>query len=367
MIDDAIDDIPHATQTEFGLVELSTYAEVQNGVEEKVVTSDLLKDYVDERVVNSTESVRGIIEIATQAEVDNGTDDERVVTPEKLKKYVDDKISDIPDATESEKGISKIATQTEVDNGVNDTAFVTPKKLENRINNKVDRDYIVDKIGNASSSNDGLLTISNFNKLSGIEDGAEENVQSDWNQEDNLADDYIKNKPAVPSDPVQSDWNESDTGDLAYVKNKPSLAPSNAEKNVQSDWDETDNLSDAYIKNKPVGSSAADLARGGLARISFTDSYSNDVVVTKDVDNNAVFIASDNTGGSDPVQIMHDEAFELQALVPGDYKININEGEKIVTLSVSNSMDVETWTPSTYYTQSSTKNFITITKVVSPS
>jgi hypothetical protein len=32
-------------------------------------------------------------------------------------------------------------------------------------------------------------------KLDGIEDGAEVNVQSDWSQTDNLADDYIKNKP----------------------------------------------------------------------------------------------------------------------------------------------------------------------------
>ena len=38
----------------------------------------------------------------------------------------------------------------------------------------------------------------NTNKLSGIQAGAEVNVQSDWNEADNTADDYIKNKPIVP-------------------------------------------------------------------------------------------------------------------------------------------------------------------------
>ena len=36
-------------------------------------------------------------------------------------------------------------------------------------------------------------------KLSGIEAGAKKNVQSDWGQNDTTADDYIKNKPNIPS------------------------------------------------------------------------------------------------------------------------------------------------------------------------
>lgn len=35
-------------------------------------------------------------------------------------------------------------------------------------------------------------------KLSGVEAGAEKNVQSDWEQTDTTADDYIKNKPVIP-------------------------------------------------------------------------------------------------------------------------------------------------------------------------
>lgn len=36
-------------------------------------------------------------------------------------------------------------------------------------------------------------------KLDGIASGAEVNVQSDWSQSDNTADDYIKNKPTIPT------------------------------------------------------------------------------------------------------------------------------------------------------------------------
>lgn len=72
-------------------------------------------------------------------------------------------------------------------------------------------------------------------------------VQSDWNQSDEEALDYIKNKPTIPSlsgyateeyvdehvsgkldasaytAPVQSDWNQNDDTQLDYIKNKPTI------------------------------------------------------------------------------------------------------------------------------------------------
>lgn len=47
----------------------------------------------------------------------------------------------------------------------------------------------------ATQSADGLMSSTDKAKLDGIEAGAEENVQSDWNQADATADDFIKNKP----------------------------------------------------------------------------------------------------------------------------------------------------------------------------
>lgn len=43
-------------------------------------------------------------------------------------------------------------------------------------------------------------------KLSGIESGAEVNVQADWNQSDNTKDDYINNKPSIPVISAHSDY-----------------------------------------------------------------------------------------------------------------------------------------------------------------
>lgn len=48
---------------------------------------------------------------------------------------------------------------------------------------------------------DNNFTTAEKNKLSGIEAGAEVNVQSDWNQTNSSADDYIKNKPTIPTPP----------------------------------------------------------------------------------------------------------------------------------------------------------------------
>jgi hypothetical protein len=43
------------------------------------------------------------------------------------------------------------------------------------------------------------ITAAHLTKLAGIADGAEVNVQADWNQATNTADDYIKNKPTIPA------------------------------------------------------------------------------------------------------------------------------------------------------------------------
>ncbi len=74
----------------------------------------------------------------------------------------------------------------------------------------------VDKVtGKQLSTEDFTSTLKS--KLEGIEAGAQANVQADWNQTDNTADDYIKNKPTLGNiagidyDPntlgVQTEWN----------------------------------------------------------------------------------------------------------------------------------------------------------------
>lgn len=52
-------------------------------------------------------------------------------------------------------------------------------------------------IAAASGSAAGSMSSAHYTKLEGIAAGAEVNVQSDWNQTNTSADDYIKNKPAI--------------------------------------------------------------------------------------------------------------------------------------------------------------------------
>ena len=75
-------------------------------------------------------------------------------------------------------------------------------------------------------------------------------VQSDWNQSNNQAVDYIKNKPSnivTDANYVHTDNNFSNND-----KDKLDGIASGAQVNVQSDWNQTDNQADDFIKNKPT-------------------------------------------------------------------------------------------------------------------
>lgn len=72
-------------------------------------------------------------------------------------------------------------------------------KIKNGLAEKVDK---VD--GKSLSTND--YTTSDKNKLSGIAEGAEANVQSDWNESTSTSDAFIKNKPtSLPADGGNAD------------------------------------------------------------------------------------------------------------------------------------------------------------------
>lgn len=59
--------------------------------------------------------------------------------------------------------------------------------------------------------------------MDAAEQGGGGAVQSDWNQSDDTADDYIKNKPTIPDAQIQSDWNQSDSTAKDFIKNKPTI------------------------------------------------------------------------------------------------------------------------------------------------
>jgi hypothetical protein len=63
---------------------------------------------------------------------------------------------------------------------------------------KLKNKFVAKETGKGLSTND--FTTALKNKLDGIASGAEVNVQSDWSQTTNTADDFIKNKPTKLSD-----------------------------------------------------------------------------------------------------------------------------------------------------------------------
>ena len=116
-------------------------------------------------------------------------------------------------------------------------------------------DYIKNKPQNLVQDPSYVHTDNNFtnadvSKLSGIAAGAEVNVQSDWSVTDTSSDAYIANKP---QNLVQdASYVHTDNNFTNSDKNKLDGIEAGAEANVQSDWNVSDNTSDAFIRNKPT-------------------------------------------------------------------------------------------------------------------
>lgn len=123
----------------------------------------------------------------------------------------------------------------------------------------------------ATTSNNGLMSSSDKSKLDGIASGAEVNVQSDWNQSTNTADDYIKNKPTIPS--KTSDL----TNDSGFITGMTILSYGS------STWQ---NFIDAYNASKVVycrASSSANPASGSQTRLAFM-AYVNNATTPTEVE-----------------------------------------------------------------------------------
>ena len=87
-----------------------------------------------------------------------------------------------------------------------------------RVASSSTRTELLNIIGNSSETDIGLMTPESFNKLKGIEEGAEVNVQADWSQTDTTKDDFIKNKPNLTKSAL--------SGKFEDLKTKPNLESS---------------------------------------------------------------------------------------------------------------------------------------------
>ena len=101
--------------------------------------------------------------------------------------------------------------------------------------------------------------------------------------------DSITVPPTNAEQNVQANWSESDNTSDAFIQNKPSLAPSNAEQNVQANWNESDSASDAFIQNKPT--------------IPVDTNTTYDLTV-QDSGDNAIIRLTDSSSANDDVTIV---------------------------------------------------------------
>ena len=166
----------------------------------------------------------------------------------------------------TEKNLSNL-----VINKVENQAVYEQMKIKNLINS--DELYFVagaDEV--ATETTDGLMSAEDKIKLDGIEEGAEVNVQSDWNITDTSSDAYIKNKPAALP---------------ANGGNASTVNGHTVETNVPANAVFTDTTYEKATQNKSGLMSASDKLK------------------LDDIDENANYIAVDsslNSNSTNPVQ-----------------------------------------------------------------
>lgn len=280
------------------------------------------------------------------------------------------------------------AEKTKLD-GIESGAEVNVQSDWSQTDNSAD-DYIKNKPQNLVQDASYVHTDNNYTdadkaKLTGIEAGAEVNVQSDWSQSDSSADDYIKNKPTIPSgnqlvpsatssdedkvltvdsngDPVwapsqggtqlQANWTETDVTDVTYIRNKPVIpsgnqlvpsatssdedkvltvdsngdpvwAPAQGGTQVQSDWTEDDSSEVSYIQHKPTTKPIQ--AGAGISVVEYADNIRISGTVDPQVQSD--WSENDNT---EPDYIKNKPG--VKQIVAGQ-NVTITEGAGQITIS----------------------------------
>ena len=127
----------------------------------------------------------------------------------------------------------------------------------------------------------GIVEIPNY------EQGAEPNVQSDWDQTNSSAKDFIKNKPTIPAAQIQSDWNQTNTEAKDFIKNKPTVFGASGENHksglvpdTPSTQGNTKFLREDGTWQVPSGGSGGGVT--GVKGASETNYRTGDVNITKE-------------------------------------------------------------------------------------
>ena len=124
---------------------------------------------------------------------------------------VSDSVANIPKANLNDWGVVKTATATLLAENYSYTKLTHMSGASEVVRNLAPMSL-------ASFTQRGLMSKDDKVKLAHIASGAEVNVQSDWNQTDTSADDYIKNKPTLADVAMSGSYSDlEDTPTLADV------------------------------------------------------------------------------------------------------------------------------------------------------
>ena len=283
----ALDSTDAAIRADFPVVNNATLTIKSNG------------DSIGVFTANANENV--IIDIPAQANVqsdwnqtDTTADDYIKHKPELFSGNYDDltnkpEIPTVPtdvSAFNNDAGYLTSYTEQQVITISNDTLFLTggsfvklPQGSDGDYNSLTNKPSIKDTVSNAiHDSIVNNISQQIHDSISNIQLGSD-NVQSDWNQDDVTADDYIKNKPELFSGNYEDLAGKPELfdGDYNSLTNKPSIKDTVSDAihdsivnnisqqihdsisniqigsdNVQSDWNQTDTTADDYIKHKPT-------------------------------------------------------------------------------------------------------------------
>lgn len=157
----------------------------------------------------------------------------------------------------------------------------------------------------ATQLRDGLMSALDKQKLDAIASGAEVNVQSDWSQSDNTKDDFIKNKPAIPTVPTDISAFNNDVGYITgYTETDPAFSASAASGITSSDISDWNSKSEVSVtRHTTSGTNIADLTIDGTTTKLYAPTGGGGTITDVEVDGTSVVTGGvaeiDLTGKSD--------------------------------------------------------------------
>lgn len=216
------------------------------------------------------------------------------------------KLNALPDAASLAASLADKADKTAAVGAIPNTT-ATGNSMTMQYGN-VDGSYMgTATIGNADASHAGVMTAAMFNKLDGIEAGAQRNVQSDWSESDNTSPAYIANKPTIGTAAALNVPALGNASSSEVVKGNDTRLTDARPASDVSAWAKSptppvvtkadvglgncDNTSDM---NKPV-STAQQLALNGKQPILAIDNYAGAASLDAVADTYHILIATINT------------------------------------------------------------------------